>query len=205
MNFLAFLGDRDGMSIQIWTHQAIAVSPIMTGFFAAAFWTALTMSLASAGPPALPYSLLAVYSVLATLVNAYLVRVRGMALSPSLGYTTGLFAGAAIAIQLAYHVDRALGAPHRIRRPAGGALVVGIPLLLAPLPYAASWPPVGLLLIGSAALGLWTLLFLINTGFSSAATTRAEPMILSGIFFVLPEYLGLSIAPAVLRFLGIPA
>ncbi len=199
MNFLSFLAVADGLPLHIGAGQPIMVSPIMTGVLTSAFWTSLAVWIRNTLPPERPYSILTIYAVMATLLNMYLIRNHDVRLSVPVLYATGLFAGNALALHIASPVLRALDRPHAVLQPAGGTIAVGIPLLLLPFPWFSSWPPCALFLLVSSALGLWTFLFLINVGFSAIMTTRREPMLLFGITFVVPEYLGLAFLPTLLR------
>ncbi len=204
VNLLSFLAASTlpGLRLDLPFHGPFLASPLMTGFFTAAFWTVVCGRLFHLGPLKRSYAILAGYAIVATLVYAGLVRFRGASISPPVSFITAAFAGCAVTLALSAPVAEALAPPHALRRASGCLVIVGLPLLMAPFVYLADLPTAGIFLVASATGGFWGVLYLINAGFVARARLPARAAKTVAALLVVPEHAAIALVPALVALAG---
>lgn len=177
------------MLLKTWPSAYFMMSPIVLGVFAGAFWSLVLLLTFRCGVLAKHYFLLAVYSVGATLYNAWSIRYAGASTSEPVVYATALFAGCALAVSIAAPVLTALSRSWQVLPKSGALITIGVPILLTPFVFVADHSLVGSFLLGSSILGIAMILAFINMGFSFFFSQKPRTIVVSGFLFSIPELL----------------
>lgn len=198
---LGFLLDPTGRGISIPTFsgRTLTLSPSTAGVFCALFWAMVLAAIARRGAPYRWYSLMVAYSITATLAGAGAARMGYAGLTPPVAFATATFAGAGIGLHLVAPVIAALRPRFANPTPAGGGLLIGLPVVLSILVFASGTIPAGMIILGSAILGLPAALFAVNAGILLGLNFRPREAISLSLASVPGEFLAVALIPALLR------
>lgn len=198
---LGYLLDTTGRGIAIPTFSGpvLTLSPSAAGVFCAVFWAMVLAAIARRGAPYRWYSLMVAYSIAATLAGAGAARMGYAGLTPPVAFATATFAGAGIGLHLVAPVITALQPRFASPTPAGGGLLIGLPVVLSIMVFASGTIPAGTIILGSAVLGLPAALFAVNAGVLLGLDLRPRAAISLSLAGVPGELLAVALVPAFLR------
>lgn len=187
------------IEVATWSGGTLGLAPAAAGVFAAAFWAIFFTATARRGVPYRWYTLMIAYSVIATLVSALANRLGYRGLTPPVAFATAAFAGAGIGVHIASPVCAAFRTRLETPRPAGGGILVGLPVALSTLVFLGGTLPFGAFLLGSAVLGLPSALLAVNAGTLLGLRLRPRAALALAAALLPGQLLVLALLPATIR------